>query len=172
MPAEAAALSGDYESQSYWARIEFKDGRLSGEMSGQPLKFTPAGGLRFLVNSRIDDNAPVEFQKGEDGAVAGFTLGMQRFTRVPANPKPLPKSWRALLGSYGPDFIPIIVSERHGHLYAMTENMVDYRLTPVNRHVFNLCPGMYVDEEVVFLTNADGSVRAMDFASMVFHKNP
>ena len=81
-------------------------------MSGQPLKFTPAGGLRFLANSRIDDNAPVKFQKREDGDITGFTLGIQEFTRVSANPKPLPKSWHNLLGSYGPDFIPIIVSER------------------------------------------------------------
>ncbi|MES2708432.1 MAG: serine hydrolase domain-containing protein [Verrucomicrobiota bacterium] len=171
MPAEAAALAGSYESQSYWAELQFRDGKLSGEMSGQPLKFTPAGGLKFVVNSRIDDNAPVEFQKTENGAITGFSLGVQKFTRVPANPAPLPKSWHALLGSYGPGFIPLIVSERHGHLYAMTENMVDYRLTPVNRHVFSLCPGMYADEEAVFLTHADGSVRAVDFASMTFTKN-
>lgn len=170
-PAEAAAMAGKYESRSYWADLEFKDGRLTGEMSGQPLKFTPAGGLKFLVNSRIDDNAAAEFQKAADGTITGFTLGTQVFARVPANPAPLPDSWHALLGSYGPDFIPVIVSERNGHLYAMTENMVDYRLTPVNRHVFSLCPGMYVDEEAIFLTNADGSVRAVEFANMEFTKN-
>ena len=32
--------------------------------------------------------------------------------------------------------------------YVTTENMVDYRLTPVNRHVFRLPPGMYVEEEL------------------------
>jgi hypothetical protein len=164
-------MAGKYESQSYWADLEFKNGALTGEMSGQPLKFTPAGGLKFLVNSRIDDNAAADFQKAPDGTITGFTLGTQVFVRVPANPTPLPKSWQGLLGSYGPDFIPLIVSERNGHLYAMTENMVDYRLTPVNRHVFSLCPGMYVDEEAVFLTNADGSVRAVEFANMTFNKN-
>lgn len=171
MSAEAAAFAGKFESRSYWAEIEFKDGKLSGEMSGQPLKFTPAGGLKFIVNSRIDDSLAMEFQKNAEGGISGFSLGVQNFTRVPANPAPLPKSWQGILGSYGPDFIPLVVSERNGHLYAMTENMVDYRLTPVNRHVFSLCPGMYVDEAAVFLTNADGSVRGVEFANMTFARH-
>jgi hypothetical protein len=79
----------------------------------------------------------------------------------------LPAEWRTFLGSYGPDFIPLIISERHGHLYAMTENMVDYRLTPVNRHVCALPPGMYVDEHVVFLTDAAGKPHEIDFANMI-----
>jgi hypothetical protein len=55
-----------------------------------------------------------------------------------------------------------------GTLYATTENMVDYRLTPINRHVFRLPPGMYVDEAIVFLTDGEGNVHGMDYANMPF----
>jgi hypothetical protein len=52
----------------------------------------------------------------------------------------------------------------------MTENMVDYRLTPVNRNVCLLPPGMYVDEQVVFLRDAKGRVRGMNYANMYFDR--
>ena len=92
--------------------------------------------------------------------------------RVLAGELPLPPEWRAYLGSYGPDFIPLIVGERHGHLYAMTENMVDYRLTPMNRNVCALPPGMYVDEHVIFLTDAKGHTHAINFANMLLPRRP
>ncbi len=79
---------------------------------------------------------------------------------------PLPGAWLAYCGRYGPDFIPVIVSERHGHLYAMTENMVDYRLTPINRHACAFPPGMYAGEQAVFLDLTKGRPCAIDFANV------
>jgi serine beta-lactamase-like protein LACTB len=166
-PDDLAPFTGDYESQSFWAHLEIRDGRLVGEVSGQLTKFTPQESLKFIADSRIADGVPVTFERNAAGKVIGFTMEMQNYERVPANPAPLPAEWRTFLGSYGPDFIPLIISERHGHLYAMTENMVDYRLTPVNRHVCALPPGMYVDEHVVFLTDAAGKPHAIDFANMI-----
>lgn len=49
----------------------------------------------------------------------------------------------------------------------MTENMVDYRLTPLNKNVRTRPPGMYVDEQAVFLTGPDGHPPAVNFASMI-----
>jgi CubicO group peptidase (beta-lactamase class C family) len=163
-----ATFAGDYESQSYWARLEVRDGRLVGDISGQPTKFTAEGDLRFAAHSRIEDATPVTFTRDGGAAVTGFAMGAQRFERVPARPVALPPEWRAVLGSYGLKVIPIVVSERHGHLYAMTENMVDYRMTPVNRHVCALPPGMYVDEQAVFLTDKKGRVHGLNFANMFF----
>ncbi len=160
-PDDLAAFAGDYESQSHWARLEVRDGKLVGNLAGQHTKFTPLGPLQFAADSRIEDAAPVAFERGT------FSIGSQKYTRVPARPAPLPQEWRAFLGSYGPDFIPLIISERHGHFYAMTENMVDYRLTPVNRNVCALPAGMYVDEQVVFLTDREGRAQAINFASMI-----
>lgn len=163
---DLSVYAGDYESQSYWARLEVRDGRLVGDLSGQPTQFTPTAELQFTAESRLEHAAPVTFARDDAGAVTGFTLGPQRYVRVAVQPPPLPRTWSAFLGAYGPKFIPVIVTERHGHLYAMTENMVDYRLTPVNRHVWGLPPGMYVDEAVVFLTDKAGRVHGLDFASM------
>ena len=126
----------------------------------------------FTADSRIEDATPITFERGDAGKIAGFILGAQKYTRAPVDPAPLPPEWRAYIGSYGPDFIPLVVSERHGHLYAMTENMVDYRLTPMNRNVCTLPPGMYVDEQIVFLTDADGRARAVNFASMTLPRRP
>ncbi|MBI5773249.1 MAG: serine hydrolase [Verrucomicrobia bacterium] len=167
---ELKPFAGDYESQSYWARLDVKNGRLVGVMSGQPLQFSPIEGGKFLVNSRLDADAPVTFTRNAAGKVTGFTLGIQNFSRVPDAAPDIPKEWRAWLGSYGPEFIPLIISARHGHLYAMTENMVDYRLTPVNRHVFLLPPGMYVDEHLVILPGRDGKPHSVSLAGMVLKR--
>ncbi len=172
---DLAQFAGDYESQSYWAHLEVRDGKLLGDISGQPTKFTVAAGLQFTADSRIDDATPIAFERDAAGKISGFTMGAkdpQKYTRAPANPTPLPAEWRAYLGSYGPDFIPLVISERHGHLYAMTENMVDYRLTPINKNTCAFPPGMYVDEHLVFLTNADGKPHAINFASMLLQRRP
>ena len=49
----------------------------------------------------------------------------------------------------------------------MTENMIDYRLTPLNRNVCTRPPGMDVDELAVFLTGPDGRPHAVNFANMI-----
>jgi CubicO group peptidase (beta-lactamase class C family) len=164
------AFAGDYESQSYWARIEFRDGRLAGDISGQPTRFSRSGEMEFTAHSRIEDATRVVFEREGQGVATGFKMGIQHFTRVPAHPPALPGAWRLLLGSYGPGFIPLVVSERHGHLYAMTENLADYRLTPVNRNVCLMPPGLYTDEELVFLTAPDGQAHSVNFANMILSR--
>jgi hypothetical protein len=146
--------------------LEVRDGRLSGDLSGQPTEFTPTGGLNFAAHSRLEDATPAAFKRDDGGNVCGFTIGPQKFHRVPAQPPPLPAAWRAFCGSYGSDCIPVVVSERHGHLYAMTENMVDYRLTPLNRFSCALPPGMYAGEQVVFHCQGESQPRAIDFANV------
>lgn len=171
LPGDLARFAGDYESESYWAHLEARKGWLGGEISGQPTRFVPAGEMSFKAHSRIDDAVPATFEQDTTGAISGFKYGpIQHFTRVPAKPPTLPTEWVAYLGSYGPAFIPLVVSERHGHLYAMTENMVDYRLTPMNRNVCALPPGMYADEQVVFLTGADGRPHHVSFANMLLRR--
>lgn len=169
---DLGGFAGEYESASYWAKVELRDGRLVGELSGQPFTLRRIGELEFTMDSRIDDASKVVFEREASGAIAGWSLGTQRFSRAPRDPPPLPEDWRRVLGSYGPKFIPIVISERHGHLYAMTENMVDYRLKPINRRVCALPSGMYVDEQLVFLDNPDGTLRAIDFATMVLPRCP
>jgi hypothetical protein len=166
-PAALAAFAGDYESQSYWASLQVTHGRLVADMSGQPLWLTPVAPLRFLADSRLHDAAPLVFERDAAGQVTGFSLGPQKFSRLPAQPPAIPREWQVYLGSYGPKFIPLVISARHGHLYAMTENMVDYRLTPVNRHVFAMPPGLYEDEHLVFLPDRRGRPHSVNLANMV-----
>ena len=168
LSAEAlGAFSGDYESPSYWARLTAADGRLLADLSGQPVKLTPVAALRFLADSRLHDAVPTVFERDATGQVTGFTMGPQKFVRVPAHLPDIPRAWAAYFGSYGPSCIPIVISARHGHLYAMTENMVDYRLTPLNQHVFALPPGLYEDEHLVFLPDRRGRPHSVDLANMV-----
>ena len=61
---------------------------------------------------------------------------------------------------------PLIVSIRHGHLYAMTENEFDNRLTPVNEWVFKMPPGIYTDEQLVFQPDRKGRVHTAVLANM------
>jgi len=170
-PATVAECAGRYESQSFWAELRADDGRLVGNFSSQPCTMVPHDGMTFMVNSRLHAEAPAVFLRDAAGQVTGFSLGPQSFVRVPERPAPIPDGWRRFMGSYGPDFIPTVVHEKFGRLYATTENMLDYRLTPVNRHVFALPPGLYTDEFAVFLCDADGHPHAVDFASMLLPRN-
>jgi CubicO group peptidase (beta-lactamase class C family) len=170
-PPKIEDFAGDYESQSFWASLETRDGQLTGNISGQPAEFRPAGGLNFALNSRLDDATPVAFEEDATGTICGFRLGTQHFRRVVTPAPSLPREWLAFCGCYGPDFIPLIVSERHGHLYAMSENMVDYHLTPVNRNTCALPPGMYWGEQAVFLTGPGGTPHAVNFANMLLARD-
>lgn len=166
-PETLAAMAGDYESQSHWASLSVVNGRLVANVAGQPVRLRPIQSLRFIADSRMHDAQPVAFERDAAGQIAGFSIGVQKFVRVPAHTPRIPREWQAYLWSYGPKFIPLIISERHGHLYAMTENMVDYRLTPVNRQVFAMPPGLYEDEHLVILTDRRGKPHAVNLANMI-----
>ncbi len=167
-PAELAKLAGDYESESYWARIEVSEGVARANLSGQPLALTPIEADKFLADGRFAHRASFVFDRDDSGEVTGFSALKQKFRRVDRDAvRAVPDDWKRLLGSYGPEFIPLVVSVKHGHVYAMTENMVDYRLTPLCRTVFKMPPGMYVDEQLVFQVGPDGEVYSVILANMV-----
>ena len=124
------------------------------------------GHSTFLLKSRLHDDAVVMFDRHAAGKVTGFSVAPQKFVRVAERPGKLPEGWWKYCGVYGPDFIPIVVHEKFGLLYATTENRVDYLLTPVNRHVFAIPVGMYTDEFAVFLCGKDGQPHTLDFANV------
>ena len=170
-PFDAEPFAGHYESAGYWARIEPAEGGLAAVVSGQRLKLIPDGPDKFRADGRWTTDAPFEFSRDDDDRVMQFKAMRQTFRRVDPDAAPeTPEAWQAFLGSYGPEFIPLIVSIRYGHLYAMTENMVDYRLTPLNRTVFKMSPGMYLGEELVFQPDADGRVHSAVLAGMVLRR--
>ncbi|MBL9139340.1 MAG: beta-lactamase family protein [Verrucomicrobiales bacterium] len=168
--AERAACEGSFESESFWAEIRIRpDGLLEATVSRETFELTPIGPDRFLAQGRLSNGAELRFQRGEDSnaAAPSFTLFGQTFHRVDprAAPRP-PEAWKAFLGSYGPDFIPLIVTIRNGHLYAMTENEYDYRLHPVNRTVFRMPPGLYESEHLIFERDRHGNVHGVLLANM------
>ncbi len=168
--SQTALLAGRYESQSFWMELISGTNDLYGSYSGQPCRLTATTEGKWVLNSRLHDDQAVGVQFDTEGRATGFTVGTQNFQRVNAEVPAFPPEWKRFCGVYGSTFIPVIVHEKFGHLYAMTENMVDYRLTPVARHVFALPPGMYVDELAVFLCDAEGRAHSVDFASMTFSR--
>ncbi len=163
----ADTLVGDYESQSYWAELTYEDGRLLADISGQEFVVQQSEEGDLVLDGRGKNNSSVQLQRDDDGIVTGFESGGQTYRRVnPDAVTEIPAGWQKFLGSYGPKFIPLVISVKHGHLYAMTENMVDYRLTPMNRTVFKMCPGMYEDEELVFHVGPLGRVQRAVLAGM------
>jgi serine beta-lactamase-like protein LACTB len=153
--ADFQKVAGDYESASYWAHFEVEGNSLVGQLSGQPLRLEATAPLRFLADGRIMSRSSFEFEQDATGQVNAFDAAGQRFTRV-TKPDTAPAAWQSLLGKYGPEFIPLVVSIKHGHLYGTVENEYDYRLTPLNRVTFKLPAGMYADEQVVFQLDAAG----------------
>ncbi len=165
--AELAAFAGAYESESFWAKLTPDDGGLAANISGQRMSFTPTEPLKFEANGRIVHEGSVAFERDDSGRVKGFTALSQKFRRADSSAtREIPAEWRKFLGSYGPSFIPVIITVKHGHLYAMTENEFDYRLTPLNRTVFKMPPGLYVDEQLVFQVGRDGNVHSILLANM------
>ncbi|MCH5377490.1 MAG: beta-lactamase family protein, partial [Planctomycetes bacterium] len=170
---QLSALTGDYESGGYWAEIRLVDGLLEANISGQPMTLTPIGPFKFEADGQFTYRSAFEFQPSDDGGTSGFTALGQSFVRVDRDRvREIPSGYRKFLGSYGPDFIPLVVSARHGHLYAMTENMIDYRLTPLNQVVFRMPEGLYADEYLVFQVGEDGQVRSVNLANMTLPRRP
>ena len=167
-------LVGDYESESYWADLRYEEGRLLADISGQKLEVRQSAEDELVLDGRWKYDSSIEVQRDEKGAVTGFSSGGQTYRRVDSGAlKEIPSGWQRFLGSYGPEFIPLVISAKHGHLYAMTENMVDYRLTPLNRTVFNMPPGMYESEELVFQVSPVGRVHTAVLAGMELRRrNP
>jgi len=166
-PSDLAAFTGDYESESFWGRVEVEGGKLSLNCSGQRLALKPNGRLRFEANGVIASQWSVVFLEDTNGKITGFTAPGQKFQRVdPAKVSSPPPLWKSLVGSYGSSFIPLIISIKHGHLYAMTENEFDNRLTPVNEWVFKMPPGLYSDEQLVFQPDRKGRVHTAVLANM------
>jgi serine beta-lactamase-like protein LACTB len=165
--ADLASFAGEYESESYWGRLEVAGEELRANISGQRMTLRPVEPLRFEAHGRVAHESPFTFERDAKGRVTGFTALSQKFRRVdPRAAREIPEEWRKFLGSYGPAFIPLIISVKHGHLYAMTENEFDYRLTPLNRYVFKMPPGLYTDEQLVFQVGKDGKAHSAVLANM------
>ena len=54
----------------------------------------------------------------------------------------------------------------------MTENMIDYRLTPINGSVFQMPEGLYADEELIFERDSNGAVHTAVLANMRLPRRP
>lgn len=166
-------FEGDYESNSYHAEIRAVGNQLILHLSGQVVDLSPIGALHFLGNGQLLNKAPVNFQRSEEGSISGFHAVSQQFHRVDPRQAPeAPKEWRRFVGSYGPSFIPLVISVRYGTLCALLENEYDYRLAPINRVTFLLPPGMYDEEHVVFQEDAHGNVHGVVFANQYLSRNP
>lgn len=153
---QLARLAGEYESESYWASLKVAGNKLVGTLSGQPLSFRATGPLKLMARGRMMNDAPFEFEAAEDGSIKGFTAAGQEFARVAELSPETPAAWKELVGVYGPEFIPLVVSIRNGHLYGSIENEYEYRLKPIDRVTFALPPGMYTDEQLVFQIDSAG----------------
>ncbi len=161
---------GEYEGSRYWAEVTQEAGGLKLNLSGQVNDLLPLSEMEFLVDGKIFNKGRLVFEADESGAVTKMIFGRgDEFTRVDPEAVPeVPGSWHEYVGSYGHDFIPVLVSIRHGHLYVFLENEFDYRLTPVSETVFNLPPGMYEGQQLEFKLDEDGEVVSIVMAYVEF----
>jgi len=161
---------GEFESSRYWAEVTQEAGGLKLNLSGQVSDLLPLSETEFLVDGKMFNRGRLVFEADESGAVNKMILGRgEEFARVDPEAVPeVPGHWNEFVGSYGQEFIPVIVSIHHGHLYAFLENEFDYRLTPVSDTVFNLPPGMYEGQQLEFKLDDDGEVSSIVMAYVEF----
>jgi CubicO group peptidase (beta-lactamase class C family) len=170
--SQLSEFVGTFESPVHWATIELNGDHLIANIAGQPMTLRPIGAHAFEANGRFVHRQLFEFRLNEGGEISGFRVMGQHFGRTCADESAIPAAWHEYLGSYGPEFISLVISKRHGHLYAMTENMIDYRLTPLNTTVFRMPEGLYADEQLVFQVNETGQVYAATLANMTLERRP
>jgi CubicO group peptidase (beta-lactamase class C family) len=164
---------GEYESPRYWAEVKRAGDGIALVLSGQPLELFPLSETEFAVEGKVLTGGRLTFTTGEGGKATGFIFGADEFMRVDPSAEPVvPAGWEKLVGKYGQEFIPFIVSIKHGHLYAFVENEFDYRLTPVSDTVFNLPQGMYEGQQVEFKLDAQGKVEKVVMAYVEFKPIP
>jgi CubicO group peptidase (beta-lactamase class C family) len=163
---------GEYESPRFWAEVKMNGSNLELNLSGQVCELKPLSETEFVVENKMIYDGRLTFEKDEAGAVKLMRYGRaEEFTRVdPAQVTKAPAAWQGYVGKYGKSFIPVIVSIRHGHLYAFIENEYDYRLTPVSDTVFNIAPGMYEGQQLEFKPGADGKVDRIVMAYVEFER--
>ncbi len=169
---DLSPLVGRFESAVHWAETMLFGDQLVANVAGQPMILRPTGPLTYEAEGRFVHRGKFEFKRNERGEVTGLRTLDQDFAQVSGDEPAIPAAWQAYLGSYGPEFIPLVISARHGHLYAMTENMIDYRLTPVNQTVFKMPEGLYADEHLVFELDETGRVHAATLANMTLPRRP
>lgn len=162
--------AGEYESQMYWAEVGMEDGMLVLNLSGQPMELLPLSESEYFARGKLVEGASVTFVRDDEGTVTGFRYNDMGFARVDPAQTPTPSShWEGYVGSYGQEFIPVIVSIRHGHLYVFVENEFDYRLTPVSEALFDMpSSGMYQDQQFEFRLDGEGNVESIVMACVVF----
>lgn len=175
VPMDKTALSafvGHFESDVHWAETLLLGDQLVANVAGQPMILRPIGPLTFEAEGRFVYRGKLEFKRNERGEITGLHLLDQNFVKMPGDEPPIPATWHDYLGSYGPDFIPLVISAHHGHLYAMTENMIDYRLRPVTQTIFKMPEGLYADEYLVFHFDEEGRVHAATLANQTLRRWP
>jgi len=160
---------GEYESPRLWADVVHEGDGLTLVLSGQPLELTAISETEFIAEGKVLTGGRLTFLPGDDGAAPGFSFGGDEFLRIDpaAVPEP-PAHWTNYVGKYGQEFIPLIISIKHGHLYAFVENEFDYRLTPVSETVFDLAQGMYEGQQVEFKLDSNGKVEKAVMAFVQF----
>jgi CubicO group peptidase (beta-lactamase class C family) len=167
-PAALAKFVGTYESLGYWAEVEERDGKLHINYSGQKADMQAVGDNEFSVIGR-GFAGRIAFTVAEDGSVSGFKVGAMDFVRIDPNAVyDYPDAWDKLVGAYGPDFIPALVSVKYGHLYAFMENVFDYRLEQVSDTVYKFNYGLYEGENLEFFLAPDGTVERIVMAHVEF----
>ena len=65
---------------------------------------------------------------------------------------------------------PVEAEFERGLLTGVSLALVDDRLTPLCRNVFQMPPGMYVDEQLVFQPGPDGRIHSVVLAGMVLRR--
>ena len=165
---KAAACVGVYANQTHWAEVSAVDGGLAIMISGQRGDLEPVGEDEYVAVGRSMAGR-ITFVRGDDGSVTGFAGAHLEFQRVdPEAEYEYPAGWDNLTGSYGPEFIPLIITKKYGNLYAFVENVSDCRLTPLGDTLFKFEYGLYEGETLEFFLSPQGEVERVVMAHVEF----
>ncbi len=166
----ARALAGTWRCGDNWVQLYERDGELF---------FDPNIGVRTRMRAAADGWLVADDPLSVGGARRLRELpsgelydGEVRYVRDLSVPAPAPAALEELLGEYGWDHNTLIVYEDQGRLGVLIEWVVRDLPDLEEKDRYSFPPGMYHDDELVFMRDGDGEVVAALVGGARFERRP
>ena len=163
------------------SRLELREsgGKLSLGIEGHAVPLERAGDDAYRARGRIMDGNWIGIVRGEDNLPREIVLDDHRFVRFdPATAPRAPDRWAELVGSYGPEYLPVRIRIVEGRLVAECETF-EYEPQPRQGSkegedpVFLFPRGtMYEDETLSFKRGSDGKVVGLKLGTIEMPRRP